>query len=372
VKIRCERDRLVDSLGTVSRAVTGRGVAATRPGLLLESDSDQLHLVGHDTNLDLVIESRIETAVLSPGSAVLPSPLVTDIVRALPPGAVTIEADDDEANITAGRSEFAVRTYPVMDFPRLPAVEGDWIKLQSGAFGEAMRQVVRAAAAEGDKAPTFTGVLMSDEGGALRLVATDSYRLAFKDVEGSAGLGEGRSVLVPARALNELQRLLGASEEKTLSFHAGDLYAAFEVSPVRMLTRIIKADFPEYRHLAPPSYPNSLVIEREPFLDALRRMRLLVRDANKATPVRMSMSVERVVLTVSNAEYGKASEEVDGRFEGSELTIAFNPGYLIDGLEGVRGDEVMVETVDDLKPAMIRGVENGDYRYLLMPVKVGA
>ncbi len=371
MKIRCERDLLVDSLATVGRAVVGRGgLSPSRPGVLLEASGDNLHLVGHDGDLDLIIESDIKVAGAGEGSTVLPTPLATDIVRALDPGAVTVEADDDEARITGGRSDFTVRTFPVSDFPRVPVVEGEGISIVGQGFSEAMRQVVRAASAD-EQRPSFTGVLISDEGSSLRLVATDSYRLAFRDLEGAAGLGEGRSVLVPAKALSEVNRLVGGSAtsgEKSVVLHAAEVYAAFTLGTVRLITRIIKSDFPEYRHLIPASYPNTLVIGREAFLDSLRRMRLLVKDTT-ATSVRISMGSEGVQLSATNAEYGRAVEDVDAKYDGADLTVAFNPSYLIDGVDAVRGEEVMVETVDETKPAMVRGVGTDDYHYLLMPVR---
>ncbi|MGH7750219.1 MAG: DNA polymerase III subunit beta, partial [Candidatus Dormibacteria bacterium] len=142
----------------------------------------------------------------------------------------------------------------------------------------------------------------------------------------------------------------------------------FEAGGVRLMTRLIEGDFPDYRKLIPPSYPNRLVVGREALLDALRRVKLMARDP--MTAVRIALRAEGIELTVVTADYGQATEDVDAKYEGAEMVVAFNPAYLIDGIEALSGDEVSLETVDALKPATIRPTEGHDYLYLLMPVRV--
>src|SRR3954471_8073329 len=207
VKFRCERDTLVEALSSAGRAVASRGGALpVLSGVRLEVAGDELHLAG--TDLDLTIQVTATVAGSGDGVAVAPARLAADIVRALEPGAVTVEADEDEVRISSGRSQFAVRMLPAAEFPRLTAPSGEAVTLPVEGFAEALRQVVRAASNE-DSRPILTGVLMAAEQGGLRLVATDSYRLAMRDLPGTAVLREGQRVLVPSRALSELQRLLG-------------------------------------------------------------------------------------------------------------------------------------------------------------------
>lgn len=371
MKFRSERDTLVEALTTASRAVTSRGATSTTlNGLRIEAAGNQLTVVG--TDLDLTVRVEVEAIGLDDGALVAPARLVADIVRALEPGAVTMEGGEDEVEISAARSRFVVRTYPVEDFPVLPEPRADQVRLPSGALAEALRQVVRAASSD-DARPLLTGVLVAAEGEGTRLVATDSYRLALRDVPGTGPLPEGtEQILVPARALTELQRLLpGSPKEDTgaeVGFSVGELDATFSVGGVRLTTRLLDGRFPDYRQLIPPGYPNQLRVGKEALLDALRRVRLLVRD--NTTPVRLSMRSGSVELTVVSQEVGHASEDVDADYEGEELTVAFNPTYLIDGVEAVLGDEVLLETLDATKPATVRGPEHDDYRYLLMPVRV--
>ena len=364
MKFRCERDVLVEALGTAGRAVSSRGGALpVLSGVRLELAGDELRLAG--TDLDLTIQTDTSVAGEADGVCVVPARLAADIVRALEPGAVVVEADDDEVRITSGRSQFAVRMLPVDEFPRVPVPSGDAVTLSGSDFAEALRQVVRAASAD-DARPVLTGVLMAAEESGLRLVSTDSYRLAVRDLPGTTVLREGQKVLVPSRALNELQRLVASAPETTLRL--GEHDATFEVGPVRLTTRLIEGEFPNYRQLIPSSYPNRLIVGKEPLLDALRRVKLLVRD--QTTPVRIALRADGIELTVVSSEVGQATEEVDAKYEGTEMTVAFNPGYLIDGVEAVDSDEVLLETLDALKPATLKATEGGDYLYLLMPVRV--
>ena len=368
MKFRCERDLLVEAMATAGRAVATRGSALpVLSGLRLEVRGDELHLAGSD--LDLTIQVDAEVAGRADGVAVVPARLVVDIVRALSPGAVTVDADDDDLRITSGRSQFAVRMLPADEFPRLPASTheptGDAVTLAAAQLAEALRQVVRAASSD-DSLPVISGVLMTAENDGLRLVATDRYRLAVRDLPGTTVLREGQKVLVPSRALSELQRLLAGAEEVTLRLTERD--ASFEVGRVRLTTRLIEGDFPPYQQLIPSNYPNRLIVSKDGLLDAVRRVKLLVRDA--ITPVRVALRGEGVELTVITQEVGQATEDVDAKYEGAELVMGFNPSYLIDGVEAVPGDEVLLETIDPMKPATVRATEGTDYLYLLMPVRL--
>jgi DNA polymerase III subunit beta len=366
VKLRCERDVLVEALGTAGRAVAAKGAgAAAMAGVQLRLDGDVLRLAGVDR--DLTIQTEVTVAGLGDGAVVLPSRLAVDIVRALEPGAVTVEStEEDVVRISAGRSNFNVRSLPVEDFPRLPPPSGDPVTLEASVLAAALRQVVRAASTDNDR-PVLTGVLMAASEGGLRLVATDSYRLAVRDLPGSSILAAGQKVLLPSRALAEVQRLLGSGPEQ-VSLRLGEFEAHFDVGPTRLTTRLLEGEYPNYQGLIPKGYPNRLIVGREALLDAVRRVRLMTRDAT--TPVRLSLRADGVELTVVTPDLGQATEDVDAKYEGAEFTIAFNPLYLSEGVEAVEGDEVALETQDAGKPATIRSTEVPEYLYLLMPVKV--
>ncbi|MDA8317084.1 MAG: DNA polymerase III subunit beta, partial [Actinomycetota bacterium] len=316
-----------------------------------------------------------EVIGIEDGACVVPARLTADVVRALEAGAVTLESDDEKVEISSARAHFGLRSFPVVEFPALPAPGLPSVTLPRAVLVEALRQVVRAASND-DARPLLTGVLMTTEGRAVRLVATDSYRLALRDLHGTATLGEGGDVLVPARALTELQRLPasggtgsggeGPGAEVGIAPGLSDI--TFTSGRVRITTRLLEGTYPDYRQLIPEQYPNRLHVGRETLLAALRRVRLLVRD--NTTPVRLSMRSGGVDLSVVSQEVGDASETVDGDFTGEDLVIAFNPTYLMDGVDAVLDDEVFVEADSPAKPATVRAAGRDDFRYLLMPVRI--
>ena len=363
MKFRAERDVLLEALATAARAAATRGGALPAlSGVRLEVRADVLHLAGSD--LDLTVQVEATVAGISDGVCVVPARLATDIVRAMEPGAVTVALEGGEAVIAAGRSQFSVRVLPAEEFLRLPEPAGDAVTLDAAALAAALSQVVRAASRD-DARPILAGVLMTAEPAGLRLVATDSYRLAMRDLPGTTLLAEGQHVLVPARALGELGRVLAGAE--TVTLRLGHDQASFEVGPVRVTTRLIEGEFPNYRQLVPSGYPNRLVVAKDALLDAVRRVKLLAREA---TPIRLAHVVGDGSELEAVGPQGQAREDLDAKYEGSEMVVAFNPEFLIDGVEATPGDDVVLETLDALKPATLRASDGTDFLYLLMPVRV--
>ena len=363
MKFRCERDVLAEALATAGRAATGRtGTLPVLSGLRLELVGDKLTVTG--TDLELTIQLEAEVGGERDGGVVLPARLSSDIVRSLSAGKVELSVDGDDVSISGGRSQFSVRPLSFDDYPRLASPASSAVTLPSAEVGEALRQVVRAASTD-EARPILTGVLLTAEAEGLRMVATDSYRLAVRDLPGASVLGTDQKVLVPGRALSELQRLVGNSPELTLRL--GERDATFEVGTTRLTTRLIEGEFPNYRQLIPASYPNKLTVARDSLLEAIRRVKILARDA---TPIRLQMTADSLRLTAITQDVGNAVEELDAVLAGTELTVAFNPDYFAAGVEAVGADEVTLETADALKPAVLRGVDRPDYLYLLMPVRV--
>ena len=362
MKFRCERDVIVEALGIAGRAVTGRGGMPGLSGVRAELVGDQLTLTGSD--LDLTISVDVTVAGESDGVIIVPARLVTDIVRALQPGAVQFVAEEESLSISAGRSEFSIRLITGDEFPRMSDLGEDSVQLPSEQLTQALKQVVLAASSD-DSRPVLTGVLLAAEAAGLRLVSTDSFRLALRDVAGASVLPEGQSVLIPSRALGELNRVLGHGD--TVDLKLGEREASFEVGDVRMVTRLIEGGFPNYQGLIPDSHPNVLTVNRSDLMDALRRVKLLARES---TPIRLEISDTSVELVAITQDVGTARESVEASHAGSDLTIAFNPDFLLDGIDVAPGDEITLSTIDELKPAIVRSTEADDFLYLIMPVRV--
>lgn len=363
MKFRCERDVLLEAVSSAARATSTRG--GTHPvlsGLLLDLVGDRLTITGSD--LDLTIRVDVAVAGDEDGRTVIPAKLFGDIVRSLKPGAVHLETSADSAVIAGGRSQFSVNIIPSEEFPQLPAPVGNTVTMQTGHLAEGLKQVVPAASSDESRL-ILTGVLLASEGEGLRIVATDSYRLAVRDLPGESIFDGDQRVLVPSRALAELLRQLGAAEEVTIVL--GEQDASFAIGSHTLTTRLLSGEFPNYRGLIPSNQPNRLVLDRLSLLEAVRRVKLMARES---TPVRLNMASGSVELVATTQDVGQAREEIDAEYDGDELTVAFNPEYLVDGLEATPGDSVSLETVDGLKPAVLRSTDTRDFLYLLMPVRV--
>lgn len=359
MRIRAERDDLADVLARAGRAVGSRSPLPILQGILCEVEGGRLRVTGTDT--ELTIRATLEVEMLEEGRTVIPAKLSAEAVKKLPAGAVSMSVSEGAVEITGNGPQFRLRELTVDDFPQVsegPTTNGT--DLDGEAFALAVAQV--GVAASGDEArPTLTGILFEGEGDSLRLVATDSYRLAVRDMPGVPGMG---SRLVPYRALRELARTIGAEK---VSVGLGEREASFSSNRGQLTSRVIESTFPNYRQLLPESYPNRLVVSRAALLDAVGRASLVAEDH---IPVRLSLDSTGLGLSVTRQEVGEEAEHLDGEYSGEEMTIAFNTRYLTDGVSAVDSERVVLETTDPLKPGLITGEEDDSFRYLLMPVRL--
>jgi len=364
VKFRCERDTLADAIAVAQRAVASRtGALPVLSGLRVSPTDSGVELVGSDLELTIRVDAPAD--IEGDGSSVVPARLFSEIVHKLEAGTVSVEFTDDEARVEAGRFRTSLRTLSAADFPRLTEPEGAGVKVESGALTEALRQVVPAASKD-DARPILTGVLLTASAGGLRLVATDSYRLAVRDLHGVSMLAEGQKVLVAGKGLGEVQRLLGDEEIEVV---LAEREVVFRVGRTSVTTRLIEGDFPNYEQLIPSGYPNRLTVARDQLSAAINRVRLVGQGRDTA-PIRLAMTAEGLELSAVAQDVGEAHEMVEAKYEGGDLTVAFNSQFLLEGIDAAAGSEILIESIDPLKPAVLKGTDSGDFLYLLMPVRI--
>lgn len=364
MKFRCEREALANAVGIAQRAVAARtGALPVLSGLRVALTPGGVELVGSD--LELTIRAEAPAQGDGEGSTVLPARLLSEILHRLDGSTVSVQVTEDEAQIECGRFTTTLRTLSVADFPRVstPATEG--VRVLASLLSDGLRQVV-VAASKDDARPILTGVLLTSTGGGLRLVATDSYRLAVRDLAGVSVLEEGQKVLVGAKGLTEVQRLLGDGE---IEVCLAEREVTFRIGSAEVTARLIEGDFPNYQQLIPSGYPNRLTVSRQSLSAAANRVRLVGQGRDTA-PIRLAMGAQGLELSAVAQDVGEARETMEAKYEGSDLTVAFNAQFLLDGIEAVSGEEVTLETVDPLKPAVLRGSDSGDFLYLLMPVRI--
>jgi DNA polymerase-3 subunit beta len=360
VRIRAQRDDLADVLARANRAVGTRTALPVLQGLLCEVSGSQLKVTG--TDLDMTVRTQAEVEVIEEGRAVIPGRLLSEAVRKMPAGQVTIGVSDTDIEIQGNGPRFTLRPLSVDDFPVQEDVIPDGVEVDGEVFAEAIDQVAVAASGDGAR-PILTGVLFETSEEGLRMVATDSYRLAKKDLPGIGLEGSG---LVPARGLRELARTIGAPK---VTAQIREREALFSSDRGTLRLRLIDGSFPKYQSLLPETYPNQIILNKDELLDALGRVTLVAEDH---IPVRLKLLSGGVEVTVSRQDVGGEAEHLAGEYEGidEEVSIAFNPRYLQDGVSAISGDSVRIRVIDSFKPGVLDGGDDGNFLYLLMPVRV--
>lgn len=360
MRIRAQRDDLADVLARANRAVGTRTALPVLQGLLCEVTGTTLRVTG--TDLDITVRTQAEVEVIEEGRAVIPGRLLSEAVRKMPAGQVTIGVSDTDIEIQGNGPRFTLRPLSVEDFPTQEDIVSEGVEVDGDQLAEAIAQVTIAASGDGAR-PILTGVLFESSEQGLRMVATDSYRLAKRDLVGVGLEGTG---LVPARGLRELPRTIGASK---VSAQLREREAVFSSDRGTLRLRLIDGNFPKYQSLLPDAYPNQVLLDKEELLDALGRVTLVAEDH---IPVKLKLMEGGVEVAVSRQDVGGETEHLAGEFSGAdeEVSIAFNPRYLQDGVSAMTGDTVRIQVIDSFKPSVLDSGTDGDFLYLLMPVRV--
>jgi DNA polymerase-3 subunit beta len=366
LKLKTKRDELVSKLSVVSRAVSTRAATQSLSGILLNAEDGGVTLSA--TDLEMGLRTRLEAEIEGAGSVLLPGRLLAELARSLGDPTVEIglrEAEGD-VEIRSGGSSFHLRVLPSEDFPALPEEEGEPLSIPAAALASTVELVARAASRD-DMRPVLTGVLVSASGSEMTMVATDSYRLAVKRTALEQAIGGELEANIPAKALRELGRIVSADGVESVSVALLRNQAVFKAGPIVLNTRLIEGQFPNFRQLLPESYEHDVRLPRGELLDVTRRVSQL---AQRNAPLRLSFASGELTVAASTPDVGDAEETMPAAFEGEPLEIGFNPEFLREGIESVEGDEVMLRLISPLRPGLLQPVENEDFRYLVMPIRL--
>lgn len=376
MKFRVERDVLAEAVAWAARGLPARPPVPVLAGLLLNAADDALVL----SSFDYEVSARVAVAadVGEPGAVLVSGRLLADISRSLPHSPVEISTEGAKVVVTCGSARFTLLTLPVDDYPTLPEMPSASGSVQGEAFASAVSQV-SVAAGRDDTLPVLTGVRMEIEGSKITMAATDRYRLAVREVAWvpeQAGLSA--IALVPARTLAETAKSLAGAEKVTLALASGaaggsDGLVGFEGSGRRTTSRLLDGEFPKYRSLLPEDSQSLVTVETPALIEAVRRVALV---AERNTPIRLSFTAGSVTLEAGTGDEAQASEALAAELEGDDISIAFNPTYLLDGLGALDTTHTQLAFTVATRPAVISGKAPAtdpaaaDYRYLLMPVRL--
>lgn len=363
MKIICTRQNLIQGVATAQRGVSTKNPMPILSGILLMAKDNQLEFKA--TDLEMGIQCTIPANVQEEGSIVLPAKYLGEIVRKLPDTPIQIETEQGfNAVIRYGQSEITINGFEAEEFPAFPVPHGNnTFHLPEDELKEILRQILFAASTDENR-PVFTGVLIEITEGNLRLVATDTHRLALRE-EKVNDILENVSVIIPGKTLNELSRVIG-TPDRSVDISLGDNQVIFSMEDTSLVSRLIEGQFPNYRQVIPQGYKTRLRIKTKDLLEALERASLLARVGTQI--VRLSLETDKVIL-FANTEVGRIHEEVPIFLEGETMQISFNAVYLIDALRAIGSENIYLELTGPLSPGILRPVEGDHYLSLVLPVR---
>ena len=355
MKFRVERDVLAEAAAWVARSLPARPPVPVLGGVLLEAASgpsaDRLTVSGFD--YETSARAELDAGVGDPGRVLVSGRLLADITRALPPRPVDVVVDGARATISCGNSRFSLPTMPVEDYPQLPAMPQVAGAVAGDVLAQAVQQVVVAAGRD-DTLPMLTGIRLEIDGPRLTLAATDRFRLAVRELPWTPeDASLTTAVLVPARTLAEVARTLAGAGPVELALSAGDGMLGITGGGRRATTRLLDAEFPRFRQLVPTEHSSAAVLDSAPLVEAIKRVQLVT---DRVAQIRMEFTADGLRLSAGGDEVGSAEEELPCEFDGAPLTIAFNPGYLLDALGALHTPRAQLTFTTPNRPALMRPV----------------
>lgn len=369
MKLETSSQELLAQLQTASRVASTRSAVQALSGVQLSAGAGGTEL--RATDMEIGLRVPLAGTVVREGTVVLPGRLMLDVARQLPAGDVSLELRpaEQDVEVVCGPARFHLRTLRAEDFPNLPEAGGDQVvDVPAAAFVETIARVARSASRD-ETRPILTGILVTAEGSELKMVATDSYRLSVKETRLDPPIEGGFEANVPARALQELERLVAQGAQERIRIGVRTNQIVFEVGAMVLSSRLIEGQFPNYRQLLPESYEHVLQLSGEELTGVVRRISLM---AQKNAPLRLSFAEGQLTVSAQTPDIGEASEPLPAPFSGEPFEIGFNPDFLRDGLESVGTEDLLLKLISPLRPGLIESADDSGFLYLIMPIRLNA
>jgi DNA polymerase-3 subunit beta len=376
VKIRLGRDALAEAVTWAARALPARPPVPVLAGLLLTASDGRLTVSGFDYEVSAKFDA--EADVLEPGTVLVSGRLLSEIARSLPDLPVELSTDDTYAVLTCGASRFELPTIPVEDYPKLPEMPPVLGTIDGAVFASAVAQVAIVAGRD-DSLPVFTGVYIEINGSTLRMVSTDRYRLAVRDVawrpaDPQAELKE--VALVPAKSLHEIAKSLSKGDEVSIGLStdksSGAALIGLGAGPRRATSRLLASDFIKYQSVFPETYVGSAIIDRVALLEATKRVSLVTeRNAR----MRLTLESGQITVDAGSSVEARGREIVPAHYDGEGICFPVNPSYTVEGLMVIDAPYLELSFTAPTKPAVFTARAGLDaehdpsYRYLFMPLR---
>ncbi len=374
MKLSCLQENLSKGLGIVGRAVATRTTLPITNNVLLATDESRLKIVA--TNLEMAISHWVGAKVEEEGAITVPARLLTEFVNSLPAGEkVEMKLVGKTLELKCARYEARISGVDAKDFPPIPKVdEGIKTKVELAALRQGINDVGFAAATE-ESRPVLTGVDAQFEGNLVTLAAADGFRLAVYRMPLATSVKEKAEVIIPARTLNELNRLIGDDEETIgLTVNPNKSQVLFHMKKTELVSQLVQGTFPKYSQLIPQSFAAKATVNVADFLRACKMASIFARDGSGIVRLVMTPGSEltpgKITISSKSEELGEDVGEIDATVEGQEAKIAFNGKYLTDVLSVLKEAKVTLEMTNPSSPGVIKPVGTDNYLHVVMPMFV--
>lgn len=364
MKFTCNRDNLVEAVNVVQRAISGKTTMPILEGILIEV-VEELKMTAND--LDLGITYEIPAIIEEVGSVLVSSKTFGDIVRKLPDIYVTIETSDvnNLVIITSGKARFEITMMDIDEYPQVNFIEeNENVTFENEVLKNLIKQSIFATA-DDDTKPMFKGVFVEKEGRTINFVALDGSKMALKYA--TMDNDYEFKMLIPNRILSEVYKVLQISEE-AMSMCSSKTQVMFYNSHFKIISRLINSEYVKYRDLIPREDKLHVIVSTKEFLSAIERSALVMQDSSKY-PMVLTTDMDEIVLT-AKAEKGYSEERLPAQVNGGSITIGFNTRNFIDCLKVIEDETISLHFTTSLGPCIVRGEENNDFVFLVMPVRL--
>lgn len=360
MKLQVTQENLNKALNHVARVANSRSTLPILSNVLLKTNKNRLSIAA--TNLDIAITHYIGSKISEEGSITIPARLTQDFVSSLPSGVIDLVLEDQKLHINADQFQSTINGVSAEDFPIMPTItKGTSWELDAQALKKALQQVVFAASND-ESRPVLTGVYFHSDNGQLFIAATDSHRLADKQLSNTK---EDIKLLVPASAMQDLLRILDDTQE-TISITHDDQQVLFKVGDVELVTRLIEGNYPDYQKLIPQDFSTTAKVKRTELANIAKVSSLFARESAGSITIKVEKDSVSIHSIASQLGENTSSANADVQGEGD---ITLNSRYLLDALGAIGGETVELCFNGKLEPCVIRGTGQGDYTHLIMPLK---
>ena len=363
MKIKVQQRELSKHINITQKAISSRTTLQILDGILLETFNGKLKLTG--TDLEVSIETFLDCEIIQEGSIVVSSRIFGDIIKKLPASTIHIEVKNNNINIVCENSEFNILGNPGEDYPALPLIiEKESFTIAKDIFKSAIRQTVFSTSQD-ETRQSLTGVLLEIGDNTISFVALDGYRLALRKLETKADIET--KIIIPGRSLSELSKIIEDNDED-MNISTAPGHVIFNIGETILYSRLLEGQFFNYKEIIRKEHKTIVTVNKREFQNSLERASLLAKE-EKANLIKLSVMDNKINIR-SNSEIGNVFETIDSHQEGENLNIAFNSRYILEGIKTIDNEEIELNFMGSLNPCIINGVEDDNYIYLVLPVRL--